>query len=1265
MSAPLENSHDALTLRLLGGFSLLRPGAPGDGLSYEKGRALLAYVAMDAPLQHPRKKLAALFWPDLPMDAALGNLRLVLLNLRHALNRPSSPPCFLVDRESVRLDPTSGLGVDVLRFVAPLHACKTHPPTELCDSCLVQMECCAGLYAGEFMAGFSLTECPDFEYWLQIQREALTRHALAQLARLSDCHEHLSAFSRALPFALRYVELAPWDEEGYRRAMRQLALNGEPGGALAQYARCCNVLKDELGTQPSEATRTLADRIRAGELLTTSPDRGAAQTASIPQAVPPLSVFPSLAAERRHITVLYCELSVITPEGEDDSELAISLLQPAQQRWSEVVRAHAGYVVETYTGGLLAYFGYPVANENAVRHALQAALAITRDSCPGVEVRAGVHSGLVISGASLTVPDTVGVTTSLAIRLRLFVRGGEIALSGDVRRLVGGYFDFLALGDRLLSGVSRPVEVFRLLRESGANSRLAAATTLTPIVGRDAEIDALTALWREVQHGVRRIVLLRGEAGIGKSRLLLALKNRLAEDVLALRELRCFPEFSESPFHPFVELVESVFGFTESDSDETKLARLVAYINTIHPGFAPEAVSVFASLLSLPVPDQVPFYSAVQQREAMLAMVPEMLHDLATRQPILFVVEDLHWADPSTLELLAGLVARESSAPIFAIFTARPEFEPPWSTDRVIAWELAGLSDEAIAAIIAVLAPDIVPATSRYLVERADGIPLFAEELAKIAVTVTDDDTEIPATLKDLLAARLDGTGSAKATAQVAATIGRSFTLDLLSKVSPLGLPELQQSLHTLKQAELISVFGEGGYQFRHALVRDAAYQSQPRAIARATHYRIAALLEAEGGRFAESHPEILARHLSACGEYRQAIISWLKAGRLASEHSANREATLHFRAGLRLIDKLFAGPESLQLEFELQNSLGFSAIAVDGYASAEAQTALARALALCEQHEGSPDMFKAVWGLWASASSRVGYIQALELAHQLLRMAEHSRDVVQLQQAHFALGNTLFWQGEFMQARTHLECAISLYQPVHHASHIGQFGEDVYVTGNSYLSWVLEFLGDPGEAKRVSMEALAFARRIAHPFSLAYALTFAGMLNCRLRQPELALALANETLLIADRHGFQLWQIGGHVVHGWALALQSDAAGATEISQCVEATRTAMGGVTLVVLGPLADAQVNLGQFEAALGVIDEALSIGHALGDRHRDAELLCLKGESLLGISSGNAQQAAGCFQQALEISRQQQAKTLEQRGRKAIAAMQNETVAPAVQ
>ncbi|MRR50601.1 MAG: hypothetical protein EG825_06750 [Rhodocyclaceae bacterium] len=1225
------------TLQLLGGFSLSRDGQPRQ-LAYGKGRALLAYLAVEAGQAHSRSNLASMFWPSLGREAALTNLRQVLRDLRQSLAWQGEDKLPLeIGREYIRIDP-DGLEVDVAEFAATVPECPTSRTLTNCAACLEQMEALAGRYRGPFLANIALQECLKFDDWLQRRREDYHQCALNLLTRLLECHERSHSHEKALPFALRFLELAPTNEEGLRRAMRLLAQNQRHADALARYEACRQLLKDDFGIEPARETISLAQRIHRGDLPLAS-------NKPINTPLPPVTL------ERRQVTVLYCEL---TPSNESDPDAARTLLHDPQVRCAKTLR-NLGHLVQTNDCSMLAYFGYPRAREDAARQAVAAALALARNIFAGVEVRVGVHTGWTIASSNARLPDTVGAISALAIRLGQSSDPGEVRISAAAKNLVTGYFYCANVGRLPATGMTQLPEVFHVLRESGVRSRIDASAIrapLSPLIGRDDEAAIISTAWRNACGGAKHIMVLRGEAGIGKSRLVKTLKDKLLGQPHAVRELRCSPEHSLSPFRPLVELLESTLGFQSDESPLTKFDKLATYAEIHYEGICADAVPLLARILGLQLkaPYREPLSKPAHQREMTIQLLLDHVFALAATQPLLLVVEDLHWADPSTIELLDRFVALKRTAPLLAIFTARPEFQSSWRESLVHTLNLNPLDVHQTRALIATVAPEIGPAETNRIIERADGVPLFIEELARIVGT--GKESAIPETLHDLLAERLDALGVAKSVVQAAATIGRKFDFALLQRISRLDTTTLTRSLHQLKDSGLLQRSKGNCFQFKHALMCDAAYESQTRAEREAMHLRIAIALKSGG---IDLQPEILARHWAAGGEIQEAITCWVEAGKLASRNSASSEAVSHFKSGLALLSALATGTEKPLLEIELQIDLGTAFFAAQGYASAEGVRAYERAFHLYGQTP-SADRFPVAWGLWAGASSRAGYEHARKLARQLLKMADGN--AVHEQQGQFAIGNTLFWQGEFIPARKHIEGALELYHPSNHERHITAFGEDGGVTAHSYLSWILWFLGFPDQAQRASTQALELARQIDHPFSLAYALTFAALLRCRLRQPEEARALAEETLALAKRHDFPLWQIGANLSSGWALAMQSRNEGAEIVRQCAESTRAAMGGVRLIALVPLAEAKVILGLNTQALEVIAEAFEVSETNGDCHAAAELFRLKGEALLALSETNAIEAEHCFSEALSRSRKQRAKSMELRSSISLARLWQE-------
>lgn len=1227
MSDGFSDIH--LRLRLLGGVEIDQEDNPLVLPLWKKSQAVLGYLAIESGVPQPRQKLAEIFWPELTIDAARSNLRQVLRNLRTLVNKTLAKDCFHTDNHFISFHPCQGISVDVLEFLASPLGCAPVRTLADCNSCLKRLEHISALYTGEFMAGISLADCPEFEDWLQVQRESLHQRALVLLERLAQCHEHAGSFDRALSSAWRFTEMEPWNEEGHRRIIRLLARSGQMAAALSQYKTCCRVLRDELGVVPDKRTRELAKCIQHGQFSEGSPLKDRRRTTRIPMS----------AGERRQVTVLYCSL---TPTVTVDPDESLELLREPQACCLGIVNDYAGHVVLTNDGGFLAYFGYPEASERAALMAVHAALAITRQHFDGLQLRLGMHSGPVISSSVPELPDTVGRTTSTAIYLRTLAGPDEILISSALHSLVAGYIETASHKLVEQPGAAEGPEIFRLIAESGASHRLEARTGLTPLVGREAETIRLRDLWQKACLGHRQVLLIQGDPGIGKSRLVHHLRLQIQTGATVL-ELRCLPESSQTPFAPLKGFFEQLLMIRPADTAEARFAALVQYAEGRHPEKAIELVPLLAFMLSLPL---VAPYGALnlspgEQRKRIMTFMIDLLHDLATSKPVLLIIEDLHWIDPTSQELLMHLLQEKRMAPLLLLMTARPEFESPWDTTLVECLRIAPLNDRQMKQLVKLHGGHQPPWLLEQVISRADGVPLFAEELLlALKEAAPHDPTAVPATLQDLLAARLDNLGETRYTARLAATIGREFHLAVLAELSVLGDKSLLDALHQLQRAGLIEEGAPGRFAFRHALFHDAAYHSQPRTERRMTHRRIAEVLEESFSEIVRESPESLAQHWAAAEEHERSVRYRLEAARQANLHSAYHETLMHLRAGLESADRLPHGPLRMHLEFDLQIGQGWAFSALEGFASPAAAEAFGRAIALSEQHQESPDIFHALWGFWTSASSCWDNRYAEKLACKLLNMAKRSRDPVQNQQAHFALGNTLFWQGRFVESRKHLERAVQLYEPGQHSTSIACFGENGGVTSRSYLSWTLWFLGYPDQALKISREALALAEEVDHPFTRAYGLTFAMVLHRHLRLPNETLALANQVLALAHDHDFPLWKAGATLKRGWALAMLGQTDGLDDMRQSVEAVRAAMGGILAIFQETLADALCRLGCHTEADPLIEEALANGGRISDHHAEAELWRHRADCLL--QEGRQAEAEQALLRAVDISRGRQAR-----------------------
>jgi predicted ATPase len=690
--------------------------------------------------------------------------------------------------------------------------------------------------------------------------------------------------------------------------------------------------------------------------------------------------------------------------------------------------------------------------------------------------------------------------------------------------------------------------------------------------------------------------------------------------------------------------------FEREESPEQKLSKLEGFVVQYGLPLA-EVVPLFAALLSLPLTaDYVP-----------LTVSPE--------QPVLFVMEDLHWIDPTTLEFLSFLVDQGPTARILALFTFRPDFSPPWTgrshltqvtltrLPRHQAVELTGRVAHSKA-----LPPEVV----EQVVAKTDGVPLFVEELTKMVLEsgLLQERAEryeltgplpplaIPTTLHDSLMARLDRLATVKSLAQLGATLGREFSYELLQAVSPWDEGTVHRGLQQLVQAEFLYQRGlppQATYRFKHALIQDTAYQSLLRSTRQQYHQRIAQVVETRFPEVCATQPELLAHHYTEAGVLAQAIPYWQRAGQRASQRSAHLEAMAHLNKGLELLTTLPDTPERAQQELVLQTTLGPALMATKGYAAPEVEYAYARARELCQQVGETPQLFQALWGLWYFYLVRAEFQTAHELGEQLLRLAQRVQVQVLLLLAHRVLGQTLAFLGEFSTAQVHLDQGITLYNPEQHRSLASLYGQDQGVICRSWAALALWCLGYPDQALRRSREALTLAQELAHPFSLAYAICFAGMFCQLRREVQAAQERATAESALCAEQGFTLYMARGTILRGWTMAEQRQGAeGLAQMRQGL-ASYQATGAAVFrpYYLAFLAEAYGKVGQTEAGLTALAEALAVVDNTGERYWEVEIHRLKGELLLALSAEKHAEAEACFHQALDIARRQQAKSLELR------------------
>jgi class 3 adenylate cyclase/predicted ATPase len=1019
-----------------------------------------------------------------------------------------------------------------------------------------------------------------------------------------------------------------------------------------------------------------------------APPPPSSQPASPPATPEAASATPE--AERRQLTVLFCDLVDSTRLASQlDPEELREVVRAYQDTCAKVIARFDGHIAQYLGDGLLVYFGYPLAHEDDAQRAVRAGLGmvealgqlnirLTQERGVHLAARLGVHTGLVVvgevGGGARQEQLALGETPNLAARLQGLAAPNTLVISAATFQLLGGFFACQPLGTPVLKGFAQPLAIYRVLYESMARSRLEAAgsTGLTPLVGREQEIGLLVERWAQVKAGVGQVVLLSGEAGIGKSRLVQVLQEHVAAEPQAwLTPCQCSPYHQHTALYPLIELLERVaLRFEREEAPPQRLHKLEGFLVQYGLPLA-EAVPLLATLLSLPLtPAYAPLPgSPEQQKQQTLHTLLTILLRIAAQQPVLFVMEDLHWVDPSTLEFLSLLVDQGPTARILALWTCRPDFSPPW-TGR------AHLSQVTLPRLPRQQATEMTdrvahgktlpPAVVEQIVAKTDGVPLFVEELTKMVLesgllqeredhydlTGPLPPLAIPATLHDSLMARLDRLATVKGLAQLGATLGREFSYALLQAVAPWDEGTVQRGLHQLVEAEFLYQRGlppQATYLFKHALIQETAYQSLLKSTRQQYHQRIAQVVEAQFPDTAETQPELLAHHYTEGGFREQAISYWQRAGQQAFQRSANLEAVQHLTMGLGLLALL---PETLaraQQELDLQIALGPALMAIKGHGAPEVEQAYARARVLCHQVAETPHLFSVLRGLCRFYQGRGALQTAQELGEQLYRLAQRVATPLHLLEAHDALGTTLFFLGEYATARTSLEQGMAYADPVTEQDLVLRHGEAPGVRCLAYAANTLWCLGYPTQALQRSQEALARARALAHPYNLVAAQYFAVFLHQR-RREALAVEEQSEALLtIATAQGFPVWAGFGACWRGWALTAQGQSeAGRVHMQQGLETILAT--GQTLtqpICLSLLAEAAAYTNQVEEGLGLLAEALAAFEAKGRGDGLAEAYRLQGELLLQQTPRDAAQAEACFQQALAIARRQQAKSWELR------------------
>ena len=1015
-----------------------------------------------------------------------------------------------------------------------------------------------------------------------------------------------------------------------------------------------------------------------------SPPPPAPVAASAPRALGP----DQSAAERRHLTVLVCELVESTAlAGRLDPENYWEVVRACQDAWATVLQRLDGHIAQAHGEGLLVYFGYPQAHEDDAQRAVRAGLGmvaaleplqrrLAQDTGGRLAVRVGIHTGLVVVGTGEGGAPygqlAVGATPNLAAKMQSLAAPDTVVISAATYDLVQGYFVCESLGEHTLPGTTAPSVLFQVQGTSGAHGRLdlTAPPQRTPFVGRETELAVLRERAAQVRQGLGQVVLLRGEAGIGKSRLVQVVTTTLVADDFTCIECRCSPYYQHTALHPVIEWLQRHLPCDSDMPVPEWIARLENLVQQARLD-CQESLPVLASLLRLDLPEGR--YPALQltpqrQRQRTLETLLALVLGLANRQPVLLIMEDLHWIDPTTLEWLGLVVDQGPTAPLCTLLTCRPTFASPWSgRTHVTLLTLPRLTSPQVAQMVQWLGGDRLSAAQiQYIVSHTDGVPLFVEEVIKFVLTSQRShgdpcglasenavsEVPIPATLQDSLMARLDQVGAAKGTAQLGATIGREFSSLLLQAVTYLDEDRVRHDLQQLVEAELLYQRGVGAsavYVFKHALIQEAAYTSLLRQTRQQYHQHIAQVLETQFSTLAETQPEVVAHHYTEAGLSALAIPYWQRAGQHAIERSALPEVIGHLTQGLALVTSLPDTPARAQHELSLLTALGPTLIATRGHSVPEVERVYTRARALCEQVGDDQQLFLVLNGLRRIYYARADLPRAQECGAQLLTVATRQQNPAQLMEAHLALAQILGARGELVCAHTHNTQCLALYDPDRHRAMPSLYPRDTAVTTYNHFAWLLSVLGYLDQAVDRVTAACTLAQDLVHPFSEVIALVSAAEISLLCGAVQTAQVQAEAALALCAEHQFALQGARGSVLLGVALATQGHCQeGSRRMQEGLEAIRALRAAFWLPGLFALViEVQRQSGNLKEAQTLLAEALTLIDKTAMRSWAAELYRLTGECLLAQALPDVQKASTCFQQALDLARQQQAKLLELR------------------
>ncbi len=1066
------------------------------------------------------------------------------------------------------------------------------------------------------------------------------------------------------------TELAEWlDRHGLGQYVQAFTENN------IEYSMLPDLTEDDLEKLGVSSLGHRKKLLKAAESLTAA-RRHTGTTTMVSDAGSPSSLVHHSEVEFRHITIVFIDLVGSTQLSEklDPQDLKY-VIEAYRGTCSTAIKRFGGDVARLAGDGVMAIFkSYEDDAARAIHSALEIVSEVPKISgSVTLACRVGISSGPVVVGeigdSQTWAMDALGETPNIAARLQTLAAADTVLISESTKRLISAEFDFEPLGSRVLKGVTEPLHVYRVLSAKHAASRFEAAHagSLSPLVGRSSEFSLLLDRWHKAKEGDGQVIFLSGIPGVGKSRLLHELKSEIQREPKFLLHYQGSPYHSQSPFAPVIWQIEQAAQLAADEADTDKLAKLESYLPRL-TGSAKEQLLLVAKLLSIPLDDpELSGLTPQQIKNKTISMLVDMLLAFSVQRPTLCIFEDLHWMDPTTMELIALIISRIDHARVLLIVSCRPEFRPTWiDYANATTLSLTRLSHTEVRAMIR----DILKGGSMPLplldqiVEKADGVPLFIEELTSSMLSAplrTHGTPErkaqpvllrVPDTLSDALMERLDRVAPSRRLAQIAAVAGREFSLKLVAAASQIDEDDMLLALSQLQRADIIyqvDIWPLVRYAFKHALLCDAIYHSLLRSRRQEIHADIATSLENYFPDLVENQPEVLAYHHQEAAHHQQAVHCWLRSGQRALARSANVEAIANFRNALQVLSALPETPERTKQEVDIQLALGIPLIAVQGYGSEETREAFSRARTLCLRLGNIPEYFQALFGSWGYCWMSGKNHDALPMAEEFLSRSLALSDPVLQMVAHRVMGSTLLTIGDFQSSANHFEETIKLSNSKGKQPLSGLYMVEPQVASLLLLSWDLWFLGSPDRARVRVSEALALAHDLGHPYSIAFAHYMTSVVHLLRGDAARAFESAERSLEMSKEQRFLLYAILSRISRGRAvgdLGQVGEARNEIEVG-IAEARRNGVGFMLPMMESWLADMYARAGENESALSIVERTLAnIGDVTG-RSWEAELHRQRAQILVALNPSKIGEAESHLKKSLEVARRQSAMSLELR------------------